>query len=91
MAYKVLYADSAKKELAKLGADTSKRIVDKIEVHLVKDPSSIGKPLTGHFKGYWSYRFNNYRVLFRIKNDEVIIIVLRVGHRKDVYLKPFLN
>lgn len=91
MAYKAVYADSAKKELQKLGLPVSKKIVERIENFLVKDPQSIGKPLTGQFKGYWSYRFNNYRVLYRIKNEEVLIIVLRVGHRKDVYAKPVLN
>ncbi len=91
MVYKVVYADSAKKELLRLGASISKRIVDKVETYLVRDPASIGKPLVGQFKGYWSYRFNNYRVLYRIRKEEVLIMVLRVGHRRNVYLDPILN
>ena len=46
-----------------------------------------GKALKGELKGYWSYRVGQYRMIYVIKNKEVIVEVLRIHHRKEVYEK----
>jgi mRNA interferase RelE/StbE len=44
-----------------------------------------GKPLKGELKGYWSYRVGVYRVIYTIEASEVVVYVLRIQHRKEVY------
>ena len=44
-----------------------------------------GKPLRGELKGYWSYRVGVYRIIYKIENDEIVVYVLRIQHRKEVY------
>ncbi len=87
MVYNVEYAEGIEKDLSKLDKSLRKRIIDKIENYLARDPQKLGKPLTGAFKGFWRYRFDDYRIIYRIKHKEILIAVLRVGHRKNVYTK----
>ncbi len=47
----------------------------------------IGKLLKGDLKGYWSYRVGIYRIIYIIRNAEVVIEILRIQHRKEVYEK----
>ncbi len=49
------------------------------------DPRSFGKPLSGNLSGVWRYRTGDYRILAQIEDDNFIIVVLHVGHRKNVY------
>ena len=53
------------------------------------DPEAYGKPLTGQFKGYWRLRIGDYRVVYRIVKDEILVFVIKVGIRRDdqVYLE----
>lgn len=53
---------------------------------LMQDPH-IGKALQGELKGYWSYRVGVYRVIYLIRHAEIIVEVLRIQHRKEVYEK----
>ncbi len=83
--YKVFYLDSVEKDLEKLDRPTKKRILDKIEKFLAKDPKGLGKPLTGQFKGFWRYRVGDFRVIYKVAESEILIIVARIGHRKNIY------
>ena len=83
--YKVFYLDNVEKDLEKLDKPTQKRILDKIEKFLAKDPKNLGKALTGQFKGFWRYRIGDFRVIYKIAEFEILIIVARIGHRKNVY------
>ncbi len=88
MVYKVEYAENVEHDLAKLDKSLRLKIINKIERYLAKDPEGLGKPLTGIFKGFWRYRFDDYRVIYRIRYQEIIISVFRIAHRKNVYSKP---
>jgi len=83
--YKVAYLDSVEEDLKKLDKSTVKRILRRIETYLAQDPKELGKPLKGDFEGYWRYRWGDYRVIYRIAEREILIIVLRISHRKEVY------
>lgn len=52
---------------------------------LAREPRRVGKPLLGHLEGRWSARRGTYRVMYRIIDDEVVVIILRIAHRSDVY------
>jgi mRNA interferase RelE/StbE len=83
--YKVAYLDSIEEDLKKLDKSTVRKILARIESYLVQDPKELGKPLKGEFLGFWRYRWGNYRVIYKIAEREILIIVLRISNRKDVY------
>ena len=58
--------------------------LDKIENELASNPRAQGSELKGE-KGYWRYRVGDFRVIYKIAEKEILILVLRVGHRKDIY------
>ena len=71
-------------DLKKLSKADARRILDQIEEELPKN-AEVYQVLKGQFAGLRKYRVGDYRVIYAILNDEVI--VLRIGHRKDVYKK----
>jgi mRNA interferase RelE/StbE len=85
LAYKVAYLDSVGEDLKKLDKSTVRKILNRIETYLAQDPKELGKPLKGEFQGYWRYRWGDYRVIYKIAEREILIIVLRISNRKDVY------
>ncbi len=83
--YKVSYLDSVEDDLRKLDKPIQKRIINKIEQVLAKDPKGLGKALSGVFSGLWRYRVGDYRIIYKIAEQEILIIIARIGHRKNVY------
>lgn len=85
--YELHFLSSAKKEFKKL--DKSAQIIIKEKLlTLVTNPDILKnniKALKGEYKGKFRLRINQYRVMFQVKDEELIIIVVRVGHRKEVY------
>jgi len=80
--YSVQFKASVKKDLRKIDRKEAKRILDSIEKDLASDPGK-GTQLTGEFSGLYKYRIGNYRIIYDILRES--ILVLRIGHRKDVY------
>lgn len=87
MKYKVIFTEKAKKELKKLDKCTAALIIGWIEKNIqnCENPRIHGKGLVGNKSGQWRYRIGDYRLLCEIKDTEVIILVLEVGHRKNIY------
>ena len=85
MVYKVVYLDSVEEDLKKLDKTIARKILNRIETYLACDPKELGKPLKGEFQGYWRYRWGDYRVIYKISEREILITVLRISNRKDVY------
>ena len=83
--YKAVYLDSVAQDLKKLDKSTVRKILNRIETYLAQDPKELGKPLKGEFQGYWRYRWGDYRVIYKISEREILILVLRISNRKDVY------
>lgn len=82
--YVVRLQKPAKKFLFKLrDNEDKKRIINKLR-ELEKNPE-LGKPLTGRLAGIWSLRVGKFRALYQIRREEVLILVLDIGHRKNVY------
>ncbi|EMB29792.1 RelE/StbE family addiction module toxin [Treponema denticola MYR-T] len=83
---KVILTETFKKQLKKLDAAISKRVLDYLEqIELLDNPRSRGKALTSNLSGLWRYRVGNYRILCRINDDRLIITVIEIGHRSTVY------
>lgn len=82
--YKVIWKRSAKKELKKLPKDIIVNIISTVE-SLKNEPRPVGvKKLVGTQHTY-RQRIGNYRIVYSIENELLVIEVVRVGHRKDVY------
>lgn len=87
MTYKVEYSKQAYKQLKKMDNYTKQMILKWISKNLVDchDPFQNGKELKGNLKGQWRYRIGDYRILTEVIDDKLIILVLTIGHRRDVY------
>ena len=85
--YKVVFTDKAIKTLKKLDKSVSKMIFAWIRKNLenCENPRSQGKSLVGNYSGMWRYKVGDYRIITEISDEEVLIYVVNVGHRKNIY------
>ena len=85
--YKVEYLPKAIKNLRKLDKYTRNLIYAWIDKNLVdcENPRVHGKGLVGDKTGQWRYRVGDYRIICEIKDEEIVILVLEVGHRREIY------
>jgi mRNA interferase RelE/StbE len=83
----VEFTDKAKKQLKKLDKHSSLLIIAWIRKNLedCDNPRLYGKPLVANKSEQWRYRMGDYRLLARIEDEKVIILIVNVGHRKDIY------
>ena len=87
MGYRIFYHPSVSAhDLLPLNQTLRERIRQAIERRLMTEPTYYGEPLRYRLKGYWKLRVGDYRIVFRVENDEVW--VLSIGHRKQVYAVP---
>jgi len=86
--YSIQWHEEAIRDLKRIDRQKQKKIIARINEYLSKDPLSLGKPLKGIFKGLYRYRYGSYRVIYAIDRESVIILILRIADRKDVYLDP---
>lgn len=82
MAYNVFYKKSVHRDLKKLSKTEARKIIKQIEENLSKKADDF-PVLKGQFAGLRKYRIGNYRVIYAIIEND--ILVLRVGHRRDIY------
>ena len=85
--FKVQITETAKKQLHKLDKQHFSIIMNWLTKNLenCENPRLHGKPLTANHSGKWRYRIGDYRVIAHIDDGQVIILVLEVGHRKEIY------
>ena len=89
MTFRVVFTESARKELKKLDKYTQKIILLWLQKNLdgCTDPRIHGKALTANRVGQWRYRVGDYRILASIEDDKLVILVIAVGHRREAYSK----
>ncbi len=88
MAWRIELTAGAKKQLAKLDRGEAKRITTHVRERLatLEDPRSKGKALTGPRLGaYWRYRIGDYRLICDIQDGALLILVIDIGKRKEIY------
>ena len=87
MKYKVEFTERALKDLKKMDRHTASLILGWIRKNLegCDDPRLHGKALVADKKGQWRYRVGDYRILAEIEDDKIVIIILTIGHRREVY------
>ena len=88
MAYSVELTAEVDRELDKLDPQHSKRILKFLHEQVAKlnDPRSVGQALHGSRLGeFWKYRVGDYRLICKIEDDRLVVLVLRIGDRKEIY------
>ena len=91
MTYSIQWHEEALDDLRKIDRQTQKKIIARVTEYLSKDPLSLGKALKGIFKGFYRYRYGSYRIIYAIDRGSVMILILRISDRKDVYEDPISN
>ena len=89
MNYSIVFTKKALKELKKLDKYTASLIIGWLRKNIegCTDPRIHGKGLTSNRSGEWRYRVGNYRVIAEIKDEQVIVLVVAIGHRSNIYEK----
>lgn len=87
MVWTIEFLPDAVKELKKLDRTAAARIIKTLEerIAVLDDPRTLGSALTGDHAGYWRWRIGDYRVVARVEDERITILVVRVAHRREVY------
>jgi mRNA interferase RelE/StbE len=87
LTWQVEFLESAERALKKLDRVTQRRIVRFLRERIAseEDPRRLGKPMRGQPEGRWRYRVGDYRLICQIKDDRLLVLVLTIGHRREVY------
>jgi mRNA interferase RelE/StbE len=88
MRYEIEFDPSAEKEFSKLDNSVQKAVQKYLNKEQLRhNPRAFGKALRYSLYGLWRYRVGNYRLIVDIQDDILIILVLEIDHRKDIYVK----
>jgi len=89
MVWKIEYLKSIQKEVRKIDRTSQKKIREYLENKVAKmdNPRDIGKALKGEMKELWRYRIGDYRAICEIQDKSITVLVIHIGHRKNVYKK----
>lgn len=87
MAWTVEVSAAARKQLDKLGSQEAARITRYLRDRVApsEDPRQFGKALAGELSGYWRYRVGDYRIVCRLIDDRLVVLVVDIGHRREIY------
>jgi mRNA interferase RelE/StbE len=87
MSWAYKFDERALKELRKLGKQAQREIITDLDERIAGegDPRRFGKGLKADLAGLWRYRVGDYRILCQITDGELLVLVIAVGHRRDVY------
>ena len=88
MGWRIEFEASAKKDLAKLDKPVAKRIISFLRdrIALAEDPRALGQALRGSkFCEFWKYRVGDYRIICTIEDGALLVLVVRIGNRREVY------
>lgn len=87
MAWIIEIEKAAKKELSKLDKTAADRILRFLQERIATDenPRRFGEALAENLVGLWKYRIGDFRVIAEIQDDRIVVLVVHVGHRRNVY------
>ena len=85
--YTLKISEQAKKDLKQIDRYQARLITNWLLAHIDQSPNPRihGKALTGSLGNFWRYRVGNYRVICEIKDKDLIVLAVNIGHRKDIY------
>lgn len=83
--HEVVFSKRAKRDLKKMDPDAKQQIVEAAEALGKRPRPPSSKQMKGEYSGYWRQRTGNYRIIYEIRDEQLAILVVRAGHRKDIY------
>lgn len=88
MSFHLRFSQDAQRQLKKMDRHQAQLLVNWLYANVdgLVDPRSKGKALSANLRGLWRYRIGNFRVICQIQDDQLLVLVLTVGHRRDIYL-----
>ena len=81
----IKFSKEAEKQMKALDQNTAKIIQKHLRDKISQNPTKFGKALVANLKGFWRYRIGDYRVICDIKDRELVILVIKIGHRSKIY------
>jgi len=87
MAWTFEFTPNAQKQLDDLDKAVSRRILKFLyeRVGRLENPRQIGDRLQGALNNFWKYRVGDYRIICRLEDEKLVVFVVRIGHRREVY------
>ena len=88
MKYKLMYSEKAQKQLNRLDYSIKSKILKYIDQNLFNtdNPKKFGKALRYNLKGFWRYRVENYRIIVKIEENKLLILVVQIDKRDKIYI-----
>ncbi|MCP4751326.1 MAG: type II toxin-antitoxin system RelE/ParE family toxin [Proteobacteria bacterium] len=83
MNWKILYHPEVEDDLESVGASGARRIMLAIDAKLTRDPLQFGRQLSGSLSNFRKLRVGDYRIVYQVRKEEIIVFVLAVGPRRD--------
>lgn len=84
--YRIVFSNEvSKRYIPKIDKKCLRIILESIDKRLTTRPYFYGKPLQHEWKNHWSLRVGNYRVIYQIYEKEVVVLVVKISHRRNVY------
>ena len=87
MAWTIEFGPNARRELSRLDRPVQRRLLHYLDQRVIAlgDPRQLGKPLRGEHGELWSYRVGSYRIICILEHERLVVVVVSVGHRRDLY------
>ena len=87
MSFRIVFSEKALKQLKKIDRSTAYLITGWLikNIEVCSNPRQHGKGLTADRSGQWRYRVGSYRIIVDINDEKVLVLVLEIGHRKNIY------
>ncbi|MCP4661413.1 MAG: type II toxin-antitoxin system RelE/ParE family toxin [bacterium] len=87
MAWTIKWRDSAYRDLYRLDRPIQRRILKFLDDRVAssENPRRVGKALAGDKSGLWRYQVGDYRLICRIEYDRLVVLVVGLGHRSEIY------
>ena len=87
LAWRIEFTNRARKQLDKIARHDASKIIEQLELTAKsKKPRAVGKALKGKkFENLWRYRVGDYRILCQIEDGQLLILIVEVGHRRQIY------
>ena len=85
--WSITISPEAEKQAKKLGPSAEREIARYLRQRIAKaeNPRHFGKPLSSNLAGLWRYRIGDYRLICEIQDEKLVVLVIKIGHRRDVY------
>ena len=87
MAWRIEFTGEARKQLGKIGHAEAKCIRNYLRQRIepLDDPRQLGKALKGRLTNLWRYRIGDFRLVCEIRDEVLVVLIVRIGHRSEIY------